>query len=230
MDKGVLQALPPCLWVYGEYSFRTKLECLADEGNSRVDYVLQVNGEDKVLVEAKSPSVMRSVRDLLPPRGIELTWARRQTLVQKILAKVSTPFSSPTTLALKKYMQAALHLGLRQMEWLFLTCHNYWIVCRLVRDDEHPFLAYSPVIDINDSSVFRALLGAILSVVENVSIRPSEFNPHMAFDTIVEEDNVPEYLPSSEEEITNNPPNITAEYGLMVCPCLLSPVILFIDC
>ena len=29
------------------------------------------------------------------------------------------------------------------MEWLFLTCHNYWIVCRLVRDDEHPFEHFS---------------------------------------------------------------------------------------
>src|SRR5882757_9201571 len=32
----------------------------------------------------------------------------------------------------------------RSETWLFLTCHNYWIVCRLVRDDDHPFLAYSP--------------------------------------------------------------------------------------
>ena len=61
-------------------------------------------------------------------------------------------------------VQAVLCLGLRQMEWLFLSCHNYWIVCRLARDadDSHPYLAYSPEITIKDSSEpFRAFLGAI---------------------------------------------------------------------
>ncbi|KIL58963.1 hypothetical protein M378DRAFT_27259 [Amanita muscaria Koide BX008] len=185
LDKGVLQALTPCLWVYGGYHFQNILEQVADGGSSKVDYVLQVNHEDEVLVEAKSPSVMKRVGELLPPRGIELTWARRQTLVPKIL------------------VNAALYLGLRQMEWLFLTCHNYWIVCRLVRDDVHPFLAYSPMINIEDSS-------------------PSEFNPHMAFDTIVEgpspEHDIydgSEYSPTSEEEMANDPPN-TAESGLMI--------------
>jgi hypothetical protein len=61
-------------------------------------------------------------------------------------------------------------------------------VCRLVRDDNHRFLAYSPVINIEDSSVpFRALLGAILCVVKMVSVEPSEFRLDMEFDTNVEE-------------------------------------------
>ncbi|KAM6496456.1 hypothetical protein JOM56_009162 [Amanita muscaria] len=209
LDKGVLQALTPCLWVYGGYRFQNILEQVAEGGSSKVDYVLQVNHEDEVLVEAKSPSVMKRVGELLPPRGIELTWARRQTLVPKVLAK------------------AALYLGLRQMEWLFLTCHNYWIVCRLVRDDDHPFLAYSPMINIEDSSVpFRALLGAILSVVKKVSVQPSEFNPHMAFDTIVE-DPSPEHDiddgSEEEEEMVNDPPNTTAESGLMISSSPNSP-------
>jgi hypothetical protein len=63
-----------------------------------------VDGQDETFVEAKSPSVMKKVGELLPPRGIELTWARGQSLVRKILAKVSTPFPSPTALALKKCM------------------------------------------------------------------------------------------------------------------------------
>ena len=74
------------------------------------------------------------------------------------------------------------------MEWLFITCHNYWIVCRLVRDDYHPFLAYSPMISIDDSSVpFRALLGTILSVVKMVPAEPTKFNPKMKFDTLVKD-------------------------------------------
>ena len=130
------------------------------------------------------------------------------------------------------------------MEWLFLTCHNYWIVCRLVRDDHDPFLAYSSMISIDDSSVpFRALLGAILSVVKKVPVEPSEFDPDMELDTIVEEqdegplaeDDIDEgYSTSSGEEIVNNPPNTRSRHrtgqrkaksGLMVCPCLPSPVI-----
>jgi len=78
------------------------------------------------------------------------------------------------------------------MEWLFLSCHNYWIVCRLVRDDEHPFLAYSPMISIEDSSEpFRAFLGAILSVIKDVSVEPSAFDLDMELDTIIEEDEGP---------------------------------------
>jgi hypothetical protein len=75
------------------------------------------------------------------------------------------------------------------MEWLFLTCHNYWVVCRLVKDDEHPFLAYSSMISIKDSSQpFRAFLGAILSEMKGVSVEPSTFDPDMELDTIVEEE------------------------------------------
>ncbi|KAF5379222.1 hypothetical protein D9615_005925 [Tricholomella constricta] len=196
LDKGVLEAIADCLWEYGAYDFLAAAENVADRGSSKVDYVVQVDGEDKALVEAKSPSVMKKVGESLPPRGVELTWARGQSLVRRILAK------------------AALYLGLRRMEWLFLTCHNYWIVCRLVRDDDHPFLAYSPIISIEDSSVpFQALLGAILSIVKTVSVEPSEFSPDMELDTIVEEqdegplpeddiDNGTAYSVSSEEEMS----------------------------
>jgi hypothetical protein len=74
------------------------------------------------------------------------------------------------------------------MEWLFLTCHNYWIVCRLVRHDSHPFLLYSPKISIEDSSVpFRTFLGAILSSIKGVSVDSSAFNPEMQVDTMIGE-------------------------------------------
>ena len=92
------------MWVYGRYDLVVKTEQVADRGSSRVDYVLEVDGEDRGLLEAKSPSVMNNVGGLLPQNGIELTWAPGQTLAPKMLATVSTLFSSPTTLAFKKCM------------------------------------------------------------------------------------------------------------------------------
>jgi hypothetical protein len=99
-------------------------------------------------------------------------------------------FLSITTSVLQRYVQAALYLGWRQMEWLFLSCHNYWIVCRLVRDDDHPYLVYSPEITIKDSSEpFRAFLGAILSVVKDVPVERSAYSSDMELDIIEEEEN-----------------------------------------
>jgi hypothetical protein len=61
-------------------------------------------------------------------------------------------------------------------------------VCRLVRDDDHPYLVYSPIISIEDSSEpFQAFLGAILSVIKDVPIESSAYNPDIQLDTIEEE-------------------------------------------
>jgi hypothetical protein len=74
------------------------------------------------------------------------------------------------------------------MEWLFLSSHNHWIVCRLVKDDTNPFLAYSPMISIEGSSEpFRAFFGAILSVIKGVPVSPSTRDPEMKLDTIIED-------------------------------------------
>ena len=113
------------------------------------------------------------------------------------------------------------------MEWLFITCHNYWIVCRLVRDDHHPFLAYSPIISICDSSVpFRALLGAILSVVKRAPVEPTEFTPNMKLDTLAEKQ-VNDPLNTRNHHCTSQR---KAESGLMVCPYLLSTVSCHLSC
>jgi hypothetical protein len=77
------------------------------------------------------------------------------------------------------------------MEWLFFTCHNYWVVYRLVRDDDHPYLAHSSENSIKDSSEpFRAFLGAILSVIKDVPVEPGAYSSDMVLDTI-EETKVP---------------------------------------
>jgi hypothetical protein len=71
---------------------------------------------------------------------------------------------------------------------MFLTCHNYWIVCRLVKDARHPYLAYSQLISIeNSSEPFRAFIGAILSVIKGIPVEPSEYSPDMELDIILEE-------------------------------------------
>jgi len=88
------------------------------------------------------------------------------------------------------------------MEWLFLSCHNYWIVCRLVRDDDHPYLAFSPEITIKDSSEpFRAFLGAILSVVKDVPVERSAYSSDMELDIIEEEEGDG---PLPEDDIDND--------------------------
>ncbi|KAI9465415.1 hypothetical protein BJY52DRAFT_1202193 [Lactarius psammicola] len=155
--------------------------------SSKIDYLWLVGDKRVVLVEAKSPSVMKVVGHSLPTDPISLEWARNQTLVRKLLLK------------------AALHLGLRKMEWLFFTCHNYWIVCRLVSGGDNPFLAFSPICSIeNSSEPFRALLGAILSVLGNVHVQPSEFNPNMVLDIIPEEED-DGHLPEDDTDDGSGP-------------------------
>ena len=87
------------------------------------------------------------------------------------------------------------------------------------------------MISIEGSSVpFRALLGAILSVVETVPVEPSEFSPYMEFDQI--DGSESGYAVNLKKGMANDPPNShnrhytgQKEFGLMVCPCLPSSVI-----
>jgi hypothetical protein len=92
LDKGFYEAARRCLFEYGEYKFETTNESTVENGSSKVDHVVLVNDAERVLVETKSPSVMAKLAELLPPHGIKLTWVRGQSLVPKILAKVSMPF------------------------------------------------------------------------------------------------------------------------------------------
>jgi hypothetical protein len=71
-------------------------------------------------------------------------------------------------------------------------------VCRLVRDDDYPYLAYSPETTIKHSSEpFRAFLGAILSVVKNVPVERSAYSSDMELD-IIEEDEDDGPLPEDD--------------------------------
>ena len=102
-------------------------------------------------------------------------------------------------------------MSLRKKEWLFITSLNHWIVCRLVRDENNSYLAYSPMPNIEESSEpFRAFIGAVLSVVKNVSVESSAYNPNIELDTIEEEgDDGPlserEYQGSSGTGVNTSP-------------------------
>ena len=118
--------------------------------------------------------------------------------------------------------QAALHLGLRKKEWLFLTCHNHWIVIRLVtRDNAPPFLAFSPLISMEDSSVpFRAFLGAVLSAVKGVVVEASVFNDLQTPDTIEEEALGEEGFPPSGSDGDDGSGEYRGPSGEGAAPCL----------
>ncbi|KAF8274292.1 hypothetical protein EI94DRAFT_1768825 [Lactarius quietus] len=170
LEMGIFQAASICLYVYGHYSFRSVFEDCSvasrEDDHSGVDYDKPV-----VLTEAEWPFVMEMAGKSLPVNGFKLTWARDQSLVVKLRKK------------------AALRLAQKKMEWMFLSCFNYWIVCRLIRrDNGEPFLAYSPSHSMeNSSEIFRAVLGDILSVQNGVPVQTSAFDPGMEFDDISEE-------------------------------------------
>ena len=92
LNKGFFEATRRCLGECGPYRFKTAKEQSVEGGSSKVDFHALVNGEPKALLEAKSPSVMKKAGELLPPRGIELKWDCRQSLVSKILSQVSALF------------------------------------------------------------------------------------------------------------------------------------------
>jgi hypothetical protein len=76
--------------VYGTHRFKTSKEASVEGGRSKVDYVALVDNEDKLLCEARSPSVMKKFGELLPERGFELEWIPSSSVVRRILGKAST--------------------------------------------------------------------------------------------------------------------------------------------
>jgi hypothetical protein len=92
LTRGFFSATRKCLAEYGEYSFAVDEENSVEGGSSSVSYAALVNSGGKALCETKSPSFMKKVGELLPLRGVELKWVRGQSLVPKILAKVSVLF------------------------------------------------------------------------------------------------------------------------------------------
>lgn len=105
LNKGIFEVLGACLYLYDHRTFMTRFEDSAEGGMSKVDYMLVVDDNEEVaLCEAKSPSVMRHVGEVLPDHGFQLTWLPGQSLLPKILTNVSSPSLSIITMIFKKGM------------------------------------------------------------------------------------------------------------------------------
>ena len=79
-------------------------------------------------------------------------------------------------------MQTALYSGLRKMEWLLISCHNYWTVCLLVRDDNHWSLfelclvPFYPMSKMSLSGVARTVPDMELDIIEDDGSFPENEN------------------------------------------------------
>ena len=103
-NKGVYEAARRCLAEYGGYNLDFHEEYSIRAGGSRVDDVVTTDGTNRVLCEAKSPSVMKKLGILLPLRGFELKWIPSESLVRRILGKVGTLFCVNYDAGFNKYV------------------------------------------------------------------------------------------------------------------------------
>ena len=128
------------MWTYDRSSLDIKHqpEHAVEGARSRVDFDLKVGGVLATLCEGISPPVMKKFIELLPPRGIKLEWVCRQSVIPEIPSKVSVPLFP--VYSFKRSPQAALYMARGPLS---IRCHNYWIVCRLVKHDENPYIVYS---------------------------------------------------------------------------------------
>lgn len=180
---GVNRTLRRCVKIFNP-QLVTACKIQARDGVSRrVDTGVFVDSIPRILQEAKSPTVMEYVRGRLPQTGVTLRWTPGGSLLAKL------------------FLKAAVYLGLRRLEWLFLTCHNSWMVFRLTKVGDERVLAFSPMIEISNSSIpFRAILGALLSVVQDVAVKPTILPVNATMDIFPEDEHEEESGSSSEND------------------------------
>lgn len=91
LETGVLKAAGFCSQVISEANGAFfQLEHFATE-DSDYSYVGNLGGKTVILIEAKSPSIMKKMSESLPVhRRIKLNWGTDEPLTSRILQKVST--------------------------------------------------------------------------------------------------------------------------------------------
>ena len=90
MNAGVLKAVAYCSQeISGDEAYFDS-EHKGREGLSKANYVGMLGEKPVVLVEAKSPTVMKVMGESLPPHGISLKWLAGETLVPRIFQKMGT--------------------------------------------------------------------------------------------------------------------------------------------
>lgn len=90
MDDGVLKAAAYCSQEISAEEAYFEPEHAVTRGHSKVDYLGSLGEKPVVLVEAKSPTVMMRMGELLPTHGISLKWVTEEPLVPRVFQKVGT--------------------------------------------------------------------------------------------------------------------------------------------
>ena len=86
---GVFKAAARCLWQYDRSKFKKTAEQKVVGAKSAVDFHILVNDNFVTLVEAKSPTVMNKLSELLPENAFKIRWTAGSTnLVSLVFSKV----------------------------------------------------------------------------------------------------------------------------------------------
>lgn len=95
-------ALKRCAKVYNR---NLKVTSAVEErevpSRTKVDMAIYVNDVRRILLEAKSPTVMEHIRDILPLYDMDLKWEQGGTTLMKVFLKVN-PYPSITPSSLIK--------------------------------------------------------------------------------------------------------------------------------
>jgi hypothetical protein len=92
LNAGVLQSAALCFQTICPGNFLHLVREPSAGGCSKVDYAVKL-GEDEshvVLIEAKSPSVMMKMSEVLPRSTMTLRWMTEEPLAPEIFQKVNT--------------------------------------------------------------------------------------------------------------------------------------------
>jgi hypothetical protein len=89
LTLGVFNASTHCLWQYHRCKFDILPKQKGEVGKSIVDFHALVDGKLVALVEAKSPTMMIKLGELLPQNAFEIRWTTGSTsLVSLVFSKV----------------------------------------------------------------------------------------------------------------------------------------------
>jgi len=95
LDRGVFTAAEVCLLKYDKSTFKARSEQRFGEARSIVDFHVLVNKKLVAIVEAKSPTVMHRLGELLTRNinAFELRWTKgSRNLVSQVFSRVGIRF------------------------------------------------------------------------------------------------------------------------------------------
>jgi hypothetical protein len=73
-----------------KYDPQLEVSCEVEEREGKVDMTILVNGIRRILLEAKSPTIMEHIRNILPLHGMKLRWEPGGSLLSKVFLKVNS--------------------------------------------------------------------------------------------------------------------------------------------